>query len=126
MARPYQYWLAGSFLTMVFVLCWHGRPSGFTREKYNSVHFGMTPTEVQSVMGSAPMTDNDTLRGEKAPIATDQMKWSGTLTRLDVWWDSTAFIGVGYDDRGVRVKSLCAPVPRWKVWQLRLRYLIGI
>jgi hypothetical protein len=77
-------------------------------------------------MGSAPMPDNDSLRGDMAPIAMDQMQSSGPLTRQDVWWDSTAFVVVGYDDRGVCVKTLCGPVPRWKLWQARLRYLIGI
>jgi hypothetical protein len=60
-----------------------------------------------------------------APIDIDHPEGFRTLTRQDVWWDNTSFVVVGYNDRGVCIKSLCAPVPRWKLWEARLRCLIG-
>jgi hypothetical protein len=69
------------------------------------------------------MPDNDSLRSAMAPIDIDHPEGFRTLTRQDVWWDSASFVVVGYDDRGVCIKSLCVPVSRWKLWLARLRHV---
>jgi hypothetical protein len=108
-------------------LCGPWKASQFTRNQFEHIRMGMSPSEVASVMGCRPMgtPSNDLMRLMEVD-AGDSLKILGPTVRLDCWWDDAAIVAASYNVRGVNSKSLYVRVPRWRLLLDWLRHRVGV
>jgi hypothetical protein len=112
----YRWWLLWLVAIGVASWCFWPKPDGrFTRAQYQQIRFGMTPGEVQSIMGCPPSNLVDPAPWfYEALDDADVIVTGNGHERDQIWAGDTSAIGVIYHEERCVSKWLGGRLPWWK------------